>query len=208
MKCFVGQTPYLVFRVFVLKLEFVKLEIKQKLENLFIPEIKTEETKLKEIRQARRKNSYFYHGIEVSSRSGLTCRGDKLINLKPGTKVKILTDCHSSSFSDDNRQIIVYVRPSGIRTKEKYLVPLDNLIQTGSSSDSYIKVVLPQIKDLLAALNLTKEDYRQHIQQAYDVESIRQLWPTEVFEVVTHFQNLFLSIFDSRQKVSNGSSSA
>ena len=82
------------------------------------------------------------------------------------------------------------------------------MIQTGSSSDSYIKVVLPQIKDLLAALNLTKEDYRQHIQQAYDVESIRQLWPTEVFEVVTHFQNLFLSIFDSRQKVSNGSSSA
>ena len=63
MKCFVGLTPYLVCRVFILKLEFIKQGIKQKLENLFIPEIKTEETKLKEIRQARRKNSYFYHGI-------------------------------------------------------------------------------------------------------------------------------------------------
>ncbi|NJL51145.1 MAG: hypothetical protein HC930_01095 [Hydrococcus sp. SU_1_0] len=213
MKCFVGETPYLVCRAFVLKLEFIKQEIKQKLESLFIPEIKTSEAKFKEVRKARRKNSYFYHGREVSSRSGLTCRGDKLINLKPGTKVKITTDYHSSSLSDDNRQIMVYVRPiefktKEFKTKEKYLVFLDNLIQIGSSSDSYIKVVLPQIKDLLVALGLTKEDYRQHIQQAYGVESIRQLWPTEVFEVVTHFQNLFLSIFDSRQKVSDGFSSA
>ena len=89
MKCCVGLTLYLAYRVFILKLKLIKQEIKQKLESLFIPEIKTSETKFQEIRRARRKNSYFYHGIEVSSRSGLTRRGDELINLKPRTKVKI-----------------------------------------------------------------------------------------------------------------------
>ena len=55
---------------------------------------------------------YFYYGIEVSSRSGLTRGGDELINLRPETKVKIITDFHSSSLSNDNRQIMVYIKPT------------------------------------------------------------------------------------------------
>ena len=205
MKCFVGLTPYLVYRVFILKLEFIKQKIKQKLENLFIPEIKTSETKFKEISKARRKNSYFYHGIEVSSHSGLTRRGDEVINLKPGTKVKISTDYHSSSLSDNNLQILVYVRPIEIKTKEQCFVPLNTLISMGTNFDSYIKAVLPRIRDLVAALGLTKEDYLQYIQQTYGVEKTGQLRPTEIFEVVTHFQNLFYDLFDSWIKVPNGS---
>jgi hypothetical protein len=197
MKCVVGLTPYLVYRVFILKLKLIKEKLKQQLESLFTSETKTSEIKFKEIRQARRKNNYFYHGIEFTSRSGLTRRGDELISLKPGTKVKILTDFHSSSLSDDNRRIMVYVRPTDIKTKEKYLVPLDNLIQITTNSDSYIKAVLPQIKTLVAALGLTREDYLQHIQQAYSVKSTRQLWSTEIFEVVVHFQNLLESSFNN-----------
>ena len=204
MKCCVGLTPYLVYRVFILKLEFIKQEIKQKLENLFIPEIKTSETKFKEISKARTKNSYFYHGIEVSSRSGLTRRGDELINLRPGMKVKILTDFHSSSLSDDNRQIMVYVKPTEFKTKEKYPVPLNTLIHTTTNSDSYVKAILPRIKDLVTALGLSKEDCLQYIKQTYGVEKTGQLRATEIFEVVTHFQNLLYSIFDDSIKVSNG----
>ncbi|MGL6338680.1 MAG: hypothetical protein ACRC80_06005 [Waterburya sp.] len=199
MKCCVGQAPYLVYRVFVLKLELIKLEIKQKLENLFTPEIKTSETKLKEIGKARRKNCYFYHGIEVSSRSGLNRRGDELINLKPGTRVKILTNIHSSSLGDDNRQIMVYVRPIDVKTKEKYLVSLDSLI-CASSNDSYVKAVLPQIKGLVGVLGLTKKDYLQYIEQTYSVKRTRQLWATEIFEVVTYFQNLFDSSFNNGEQ--------
>ena len=87
---------------------------------------------------------------------------------------------------------MVYVRPIEIKTKEKYLVPLNTLIHITTNSDSYIKAVLPQIKDLVAALGLTKEDYWQHILQTYSVEKTGQLWPTEIFEVVTHFQYLVL----------------
>ena len=204
MKCFVGLTPHLVYRVFILKLKLIKEKLKQQLESLFTSEIKTSKTKFQEIRRARRKNSYFYHGIEVSSRSGLTRRGDELINLKPGTKVKILTDYHSSSLSDDDRQIMVYVRPTDIKTKEKYLVLLDNLIQVTINSDSYVKAILPRIKDLVTALGFSKEDCLQYIKQTYGVEKTGQLRATEIFEVVTHFQNLFYSIFDDSIKVSNG----
>ena len=193
MKCCVGLSPYLVYRVFVLKLELIKQEIKQKLDNLFIVEIKTSETKLKEIAKARRKNNYFYHGREVSSRSGLNRRGDELINLKSGTRVKILTNIHSSSLGDDNRQILVYVRPIDVKTKEKYLVSLDSLI-CASSNDSYVKAVLPQIKGLVGILGLTKEDYLQYIEQIYGVKRTGQLRSTKIFEVVTHFQNLFYSV--------------
>ncbi|MGV2831781.1 hypothetical protein [Myxosarcina sp. GI1(2024)] len=196
LKCFVEFCPYLVYGVFVLKLELIKQKIKQKLENLFIPEVKTSETKFEEISKARRKNSYFFHGIEVSSRSGLTARGDELINLKPGTKVKILTDYHSSSLGDDNRQIMVYVRPIEIKTKEKYLVSLNTLIQIRTNSDSYVKAVLPQIRELVSALGLTKEDYLQYIQQTYGVEKTDSLRSKEIFEVVNHFQNSFYSVFD------------
>ena len=205
MLCFVGLRPYLVYRVFILKLELVKLEIKQKLENLLVPETKTSQTKFKDVRRARRKNNYFYYGVEVSSRSALNRRGDELISLKPGTKVKISTDYHSSSLSDNNLQILVYVRPIEIKTKEKYLVPLNTLIHITTNSDSYVKAVLPQIKDLVAALGLTKEDYLQHIQQTYGVERTGCLWPKEIFEVVNHFQNLFYSMFDGCSKVLNGS---
>lgn len=205
MKCFVGQAPYLVYRVFILKLELIKQKLKQQLENLFTPEIKTSETKFKEIRKARRKNCYFYHGIELNPRSALNRRDDELISFKPGTKVKILTDYHSSSLGDDNRQIMVYVRPSEIKTKEKYLVPLNTLIHITTNSDSYVKAVLPQIKGLVAALGLTKEDYWQYIQQTYGVEKTGQLWSTEIFTVVTHFQNLFYSLFDGWSKMPNGS---
>lgn len=59
------------------------------------------------------------------------------------------------------------------------------LIHITTNSDSYVRVVLSQIEDLVAALGLTKEDYLQYIQQAYGVER-RQLWPTEIFEVVIH----------------------
>jgi hypothetical protein len=65
MKCCVGAAPYLVYRVFILKLEITRIMIKQQLENLFIPEIKSSDIKLKEIRRVRRKNSYFYHGTEL-----------------------------------------------------------------------------------------------------------------------------------------------
>lgn len=195
MKGFVGLTPYLVYRVFMLKLKLVKQKLKQQLESLLVPEIKTSETKLKEIRKARRKNCHFYHGIKVSSRSGLTRRGDKLISLKPGMKVKILTDSHSSSLSDDNREIMVYVRPSEIKTKEKYLVPLNTLIRITTNSDSYVKAILPQIKALLAALGLTREDYLEHIQRTYGAKNTGQLWSSEIFEVVTHLQNLVNRMF-------------
>ena len=199
MKCCVGLRPYLVYRVFILNLKLIKLEIRQKLkqqfESLFTSEFKTSETKFDEIRKARRKKYYFYHGVELTFRSTLNRRDDELISLKTGTKVKILTDYHSSSLSDDNRQILVYVRPIEIKTKEKYLVPLDTLIRITTNSDSYVKAILPRIRDLVAALGLTKEDYFQHIQQTYKVEKTGQLWPAEIFEVVTHFQNLLESMF-------------
>ena len=172
---------------------------------MFRSEFKTSETKFEEVRKARRKNRYFYHGIEVSSRSALNRRGDELISLQPGAKVRILTDYHSSSLSDDNRQILVYVRPMEIKTKEKYLVPLDRLIRITANFDSYIKAILPRIRDLVAALGLTKEDYFRHIQQTYNVEKTGQLWPAELFEVVTHFQDLFFDLFDGWLKVPNRS---
>ncbi|MGB5713652.1 MAG: hypothetical protein WBM44_22415, partial [Waterburya sp.] len=206
MKCLRASNPYLVYRVFILKLEFIKQEIKQELSSLFIPEIKTSETKFQEIRRARRKNSYFYHGIELCSLSGLNRRGDELINLKPGTRVKITADYHSSSLGDDNRQIMVYVKQADIKTKEKYLVSLDSLIYA-SSSDLYVKAVLTQIKGLVGVLGLTKQDYLQYIEQTYGVKRTGQLWATEIFEVVTHFKNLFYSMFDGWLKVLNGFSS-
>jgi hypothetical protein len=103
---------------------------------------------------------------------------------------------------------MVYVRPTDIKTKEKYLVPLNSLIQIVTNCDSYLKVVLSQIKDLVAALGLTKSDYLQYIRDTYDVEKTGQLWSREIFEVVTHFRNLFYSPFDNLLKVPNGSSSA
>lgn len=199
--CCVGLAPHLVYRVFILKVKLIKEKLKQQLESLFALKTKTSETKLKEIRKVRRKNSYFYHGRELSSRSALNCRGDELISLKPGTKVKILTDYHSSSLSNDNRQILVYVRPIKIKTKEKYLVPLNTLIRIATNTDSYVKAVLLQIKDLVLALGLTKEDCLQYIKQTYGVEKTGQLRATEIFEVVTHFQNLFYGIFDDCEKV-------
>ena len=212
MKCCVGLHPYLVYRVFVLKLELIKQKLKQQLESLFIPETKTSEAKFKEIRKARRKNSYFYHGVELCERivfkrrrRKLFARSEPVNSLQPGTKVKILTDYHSSSLSDDNRQILVYVRPIDVKTKEKYLVPLNTLIHITTNSDSYVKAVLPRIKGLVTALGLTKEDYWQHIRKTYGVERTGQLWPREIFEVVTHFQNLFFGLFDGWSKVSNGS---
>lgn len=199
MKCCVGQAPYLVYRVFVLRLELIKQKLSNLFDNLFIPEIKTSETKLKEIRKARRKNSYFYHGLEVSSRSASNRREDELINLKPGMKVRILTDIHSSSLGDDRRQIMVYVKLIKVESKEKspekYLVPLNTLIYA-TSTDSYINLILPQIKGLVDALGLTKEDYLQYIKQIYGVKRTGQLRSTKIFEVFTHFQNLFYSVFD------------
>jgi hypothetical protein len=197
MKCFVGASPYLVYRVFILKLELMREMIKQQLENLFIPEIKSSDLKLKEIRRVRRKNSYFYHGIElcpcsISNRSRI-----EQIKLYPGTKVRVLTDIHSSSWADDNRQIMVYVRPTEVKTKEKYLVPLNTLIPLTVDVDSYVKAVLPQIKGLVDALGLTKEDYLKYIKQTYGAERTGRLWPTEIFAVVTYFQNMFYSMFDS-----------
>ena len=166
-------------------------------ESLFTSEFKTSETKFDEIRKARRKNFYFYHGVQFTSRSALNRRGDELISLQPGAKVRILTDYHSSSLGDDNRQIMVYVRPIGIKTKDKYLVPLNSLIRIADNSDSYIKAVLPRIRDLVAALGLSKKDCLQYIKQTYDVEKIGMLWSAEIFEVVTHFQNLLESTFDN-----------
>ena len=197
MKCCVGLTPYLVYRVFTLRLVFIKQKLKQQFESLFASEFKTSETKFEEICKARRKNRYFYHGVEFTSRSALNRRGDELISLQPGTKVRILTDYHSSSLSDDNRQILVYVRPIEIKTKEKYLVPLNSLIRIADNFDSYIKAVLPRIKDLITVLGLTKEDCLQYIEQTYGVEKIGMLWPAEIFEVVVHFQNLLESTFDN-----------
>ena len=197
MKCCVGLTPYIVYRVFVLKLELIKQKLKQQFESLFRSEFKTSETKFDEIRKARRKNSYFYHGVELSSRSALNRRDDELISLKAGIKVKIVTDYHSSTLSDDRRQILVYVRPIEIKTKEKYLVPLNSLIRISDHSDSYIKAVLPRIRDLITVLGLTKQDCLQYIEQTYGVEKIGMLWPAEIFEVVVHFQNLLESTFDN-----------
>jgi len=204
MKCFVGAAPYLVYRVFVLKLELTKLKIMQQLENLFVPETKTSEAKFLEIHKARRKNNYFYHGIELSFYSvSNRRRRDEPIKLKPGTKVKISTDFHSSSLGDDNRQIMVYVRSKEVKTREKYSVPLNTLIPITVDSDSYVKAVLPQIKGLVAALGLTKEDYLKYIKQTYGAERTGGLWPTEIFAVVTYFQNMFYSLFDSWEKVLN-----
>ena len=203
MKCCVGQATYLVYRVFVLKLELTKLEIEQKLENLFVPEIKTSETKFKDVRRARRKNCYFYHGIEVSSHSGLTRRGDELINLKPGTKVKITTDYHSSSLSDDNRQIMVYVRPIEIETKEQYLVFLDSLIPA-LERENYNLAVLPLIKKLVYSLGLDRTDYLDYIQQTYQVSRTKYLSNNQIFQVIEYFQNLLIEPILSKERVPNG----
>jgi hypothetical protein len=205
MKCCVGAAPYIVYRVFVLKLELTGLKIMQQLENLFVPETKTSKAKFKEIHQARRKNNYFYHGVELSfySASNRRCRDEPIKQLKPGTKVKISIDFHSSSWADDNRQIMVYIRPTEVKTKEKYLVPLNTLISITVDSDSYVKAVLPQIKGLVAALGLTKEDYLKYIKQTYGAQRTGSLWPTEIFAVVTYFQKMFYSLFDSWSKVLN-----
>jgi hypothetical protein len=203
MKCCVGAAPYLVYRVFILKLEITRIMIKQQLENLFISEIKSSDIKLKEIRRVRRKNSYFYHGTELCPCSISNRSKSEQIKLQPGMKVKVLTDLHSSSWADDSRQIMVYIRPRDVETKEKYLVPLNTLIPITVDSDSYVKAVLPQIKGLVAALGLTKEDYLKYIKQTYGAERTGNLWPTEIFAVVTYFQNMFYSIFDSWSKVLN-----
>jgi hypothetical protein len=89
---------------------------------------------------------------------------------------------------------MVYVKQADAKTKEKYLVSLDGLIYA-ESTDLYAKAVLTQIKGLVDVLGLTKEDYLQYIQETYGVERTGRLWPTEIFEVVTHFQKLFFSIF-------------
>jgi hypothetical protein len=191
MKCCVGLAPYLVYRIFVLKLELIKQDIKQKLENLFTPEIKTSERKFKEIGKARRKNSYFYHGREVSSRSGLNRRGDELINLKSGTRVKITTDTHSSSLGDDNRQIMVYVKQADVKTKEKYLVSLDNLIPV-LNCENYSVAVLPSIIELVYSLELDRGDYRDYIQGTYQVSRTKYLSGSQIFQVIEHFQHLLL----------------
>ncbi|MEN9568614.1 MAG: hypothetical protein RLZZ69_3810, partial [Cyanobacteriota bacterium] len=187
MKCCVGAAPYLVYRVFILKLEITRIMIKQQLENLFIPEIKSSDIKLKEIRRVRRKNSYFYHGTELCPCSISNRSKSEQIELQPGMKVKVLTDFHSSSWADDSRQIMVYIRPRDVETKEKYLVPLNTLIPLTVDADSYVKAVLPQIKGLVAALGLTKEDYLKYIKQTYGAERTGNLWPTEIFAVVTYF---------------------
>jgi hypothetical protein len=208
MKCCVGAFPYLVFRVFILELELTKLKIKimQGLESLFVYETKTSEAKLKEIHQARKKNDYFYHGVKLSfySVSNRRRRRDQpLKRLKPGTKVRISTDLHSSSWADDNRQIMVYVRSKEVKTREKYSVPLNTLIPITVDCDSYVKAVLPLIKGLVAALGLTKEDYLKYIKQTYGVQRTRSLCPTEIFAVVTYFQKMFYSLFDSWSKALN-----
>ena len=122
MKWVVGLRPYLVYRVFILKLELVKLEIKQKLENLLIPEIKTSETKFKDVRRARRKNSYFYHGIEVSSHSGLTRRGDEVINLKPGT-AELASSIKQLFGSEDDEAVLLSTvhRAKGMESERVYI---------------------------------------------------------------------------------------
>lgn len=207
MKCCVGAAPYLVYRVFVLKLELTKLKIMQQLENLFVPETKTSEAKFLEIHQARRKknNNYFYHGVQLSfySVSNRRRRDEPIKQLKSGTKVKISTDFHSSSLGDDNRQILVYVRSKEVKTREKYSVPLNTLIPITVEADSYVKAVLPQIKGLVAALGLTKEDYLKYIKQTYGAQRTGNLRSTEVFAVVTYFQKMFYSMFDSWSKVLN-----
>ncbi|MEY2834299.1 MAG: hypothetical protein RLZZ574_3559, partial [Cyanobacteriota bacterium] len=207
MKCCVGAAPYLVYRVFVLKLELTKLKIMQQLENLFVPETKTSEAKFLEIHQARRKknNNYFYHGVQLSfySVSNRRRRDKPIKQLKPGTKVKISTDFHSSSLGDDNRQVLVYVRSKEVKTREKYSVPLNTLIPITVDADSYVKAVLPQIKGLVAALGLTKEDYLKYIKQTYGAQRTGNLRSTEIFAVVTYFQKMFYSLFDSWSKVLN-----
>jgi hypothetical protein len=207
MKCCVGAAPYLAYRVFVLKLELTKLKIMEQLENLFVSETKTSEAKFKEIHQARtrRKNNYFYHGVELSlySVSKRRRRDEPIKQLKPGTKVKILTDFHSSSLGDDDRQILVYVRSKEVKTREKYSVPLNTLIPITVEADSYVKAVLPQIKGLVAALGLTKEDYLKYIKQTYGAQRTGNLRSTEVFAVVTYFHKMFYSMFDSWSKVLN-----
>jgi hypothetical protein len=179
----------------------------QQLENLFVPETKTSEAKFKEIHQARRKknNNYFYHGVQLSfySVSNRRRSDEPIKQLKPGTKVKISTDFHSSSLGDDNRQVLVYVRSKEVKTREKYSVPLDTLIPITVDADSYDKAVLPQIKGLVAALGLTKEDYLKYIKQTYGAQRTGNLRSTEVFAVVTYFQKMFYSLFDSWLKVLN-----
>ena len=54
---------------------------------------------------------------------------------------------------------MVYVKPTEFKTKEKYPVPLNRFDSVATTnSDSYIKAILPQVRDLVTALGLTKED--------------------------------------------------
>ena len=97
-------------------------------DNVICDNYKTSLEKQKVIKAKRRKNKYFYRGATISSRRASTKRGDNLTSLEAENLVRITTDIHSSTLSDDSRQILVYVQIWGRKTKEKYLVPLENLI--------------------------------------------------------------------------------
>jgi hypothetical protein len=52
-------------------------------------------------------------------------------------------------------------------------------------------------------LGLTKEDYLKYIKQTYGAQRTGNLRSTEIFAVVTYFQKMFYSMFDSWSKVLN-----
>ena len=154
-------------------------------------QVKTSEMKFQEIKKARKKNSYFYHGIEVNSRSALTRRHDELENLKPGMKIRILTNFHSSTLGDDDRQILVYVRPTEIKTKEKYLVPLERLVPV-LDHENYNSALLPFVKKLVISLGLNKVDYHDYLRKTYQVCRTQDLTGTQIFQIIKYYESLLI----------------
>ena len=188
------------------ELKFTSLQIYQHTPNsidqvekessTLLSQLKTSETKFQEIRKARKK-LYFYHGSERSSRSALSSRRDELKSLKPGTKIKILTDCHSSTLMDDNRQILVYVRPTEIKTKEKYLVPLESLVPV-LDHENYNSALLPLVKKLVQSLGLNKMDYHDYLRKNYQVCRTQYLTGTQLFQTIKYYESLLIDLqFDS-----------
>ncbi|MGL6338240.1 MAG: hypothetical protein ACRC80_03770, partial [Waterburya sp.] len=175
------------FNTVVLTGNLIKQQLKTIAQEIINP-YRTSETKLEIIAQARRKNKYFYHGKSLSSITGNSKKKQKSIALETGEQVKITSDLHSSSLSDDCRQILVYVKSLEVPSSMKYLIPLESLIEV-NSYQNYQQAILPQIKDLIVNLGLSKQDYHDYIHQAYQVKSTLQLFSWEIFQVFQLYKN-------------------
>lgn len=107
--------------------------------------------------------------------------------MHPGERVKILNLVHSNTWSDDNRQLLVYVRPRNIKTKANHLIPVSRLLE--ATEKDYHRTVLAQIKQLVGRLGLTKEDWLEFIKTRYDADSIIYLTYQQLYEAWVYYRD-------------------